>query len=170
MIHIVTGPPASGKSTWVAENARPGVDLIIDFDVLADAFGAGGSRTYDQGFARMVQASRRAAVDYVLKSDHWQGMSLDAYIIHTQPNEQQRQRYSEAHAQIHIIDPGEETVMQRIEAERPAHLKDVALDYYYPERRAIRRAQKKAEEATQWVYTSDGRRVPLRPRTSRRWG
>ncbi|MCZ4560711.1 hypothetical protein O4160_07640 [Rhodococcus sp. IEGM 1401] len=170
MIHVVTGPPASGKSTFVAEHARAGVDLVIDFDVMADAFGAGGSRTYDQAFARMVQASRRAAVDYVLKSDHWRGLALDAYIVHTAPNAHQRTRYAEVDATIHVLDPGEETVMQRIAAERPPHLKDVALDYYYPERREIRRAQKKAAEAQQFVYTSEGRRVPFKPRTSRQWG
>ncbi|QII06953.1 ATP-binding protein [Rhodococcoides fascians A25f] len=170
MIHIVTGPPASGKSTFVAEHARPGLDTVIDFDVMADAFGAGGSRVYDQALARMIQASRRAAVDYVLKSEYWRGLAVDAYIVHTSPNAQQRKRYAEVDATIHVIDPGEDVVMQRIAAERPAHLKDVALDYYYPERREIRRAQKKAAEAQQWVYTSEGRRVPLKPRTSRRWG
>ncbi|OZC70213.1 hypothetical protein CH276_02125 [Rhodococcus sp. 06-470-2] len=169
MIHVVTGPPASGKTTWVAEHARPGIDLVIDFDAMAGSFNAGaGSREYDQTFARMVQASRRAAVDYVLKSKYWTGPTVDAFIIHTNPNAEQRKRYSDVHAEFHIIDPGEEIVLARIEQQRPAHLREVALDWYHPERVEQRRAIKQAAQP-QYVYTSEGVRLPVRPRSTRRW-
>lgn len=35
---MVTGPPGSGKSTWVAQEARPG-DLVWDLDVVAAVIG-----------------------------------------------------------------------------------------------------------------------------------
>ena len=39
MIHVITGPPCAGKSTYIKDHAVAG-DLIIDFDVIASAFGA----------------------------------------------------------------------------------------------------------------------------------
>lgn len=34
VITVVTGPPCSGKSTYVRTHARPG-DIIVDFDAIA---------------------------------------------------------------------------------------------------------------------------------------
>lgn len=39
--YVVTGPPDSGKSTWVRSQARDG-DLVFDFDALASLMTLGG--------------------------------------------------------------------------------------------------------------------------------
>lgn len=44
---IVCGPPASGKSTWVAERASP-ADLVIDLDVIASELSGEGLHTWDR--------------------------------------------------------------------------------------------------------------------------
>jgi hypothetical protein len=41
-INLVVGPPGAGKSAYVAEHARPG-HLVIDYDAIASALGAGGA-------------------------------------------------------------------------------------------------------------------------------
>lgn len=38
MLHVICGPPCSGKSTYVREHAEDG-DLLVDYDVIAQAFG-----------------------------------------------------------------------------------------------------------------------------------
>lgn len=37
-VTVVSGPPCSGKSTYVAEHAEPG-DVVVDVDLIAHAFG-----------------------------------------------------------------------------------------------------------------------------------
>ena len=39
MIHVVSGPPCGGKSTYVDSHAQPG-DLRIDYDKIALSLGA----------------------------------------------------------------------------------------------------------------------------------
>ena len=40
MIHVVVGPPASGKSTYVDEHAAEN-EVKVDFNRIAQAFGSG---------------------------------------------------------------------------------------------------------------------------------
>lgn len=41
-LHVVTGPPCSGKSTYIAEHASPDA-TVIDLDAMAEALGYPGS-------------------------------------------------------------------------------------------------------------------------------
>lgn len=44
-LHVVTGPPAAGKTTYVEQHAQPG-DLRVDFDLLAQALGSPHSHNH----------------------------------------------------------------------------------------------------------------------------
>src|SRR5690606_407861 len=47
VLYVVTGPPASGKSTWVRAHAKPG-DVVVDYDILAGALsGAPSGNPHD---------------------------------------------------------------------------------------------------------------------------
>lgn len=65
MITVVTGPPCSGKSTYVREHARPG-DVVIDFDVIAQAFGSAGSHAHSPLVRQVTHAARKAAIESAL--------------------------------------------------------------------------------------------------------
>jgi hypothetical protein len=58
---VVIGPPCAGKTTYVATHATPG-DLIVDFDLIAQALGSGRTHEHDPQFMAVAQASRQSAV------------------------------------------------------------------------------------------------------------
>jgi hypothetical protein len=61
MLTVVTGPPCAGKSTYVRQHALPG-DVVIDFDVIAQAFGSPVSHGHDSQFWKVAIEARDAAI------------------------------------------------------------------------------------------------------------
>ena len=73
MIRLITGPPASGKSTYVRDHAKPG-DAIIDLDLLDG------------------DSVLRAALE---ESLHLQGSQKDAWVTRTLPDPADRKGFAE---------------------------------------------------------------------------
>lgn len=61
---LVTGPPCSGKSTYVAEHKAPG-DLVIDYDALAVALGSDDTHRHPDGIRHEAVGLRRVLVHRV---------------------------------------------------------------------------------------------------------
>lgn len=131
-LHVVLGPPASGKTTWVQDRAHPG-DIIIDYDRLALALTAptAPSHNHPRHLAQTTWRARQAAINEALK--HCQ--HTDVYIIHSQPRRDALAKYLAAGAQLHTIDPGEEIVLQRCRDQRPEKSLTVAIRWYAAQRR-----------------------------------
>jgi predicted kinase len=53
---LVTGAPASGKTTYVYENAEPG-DVIVDLDRLSEALGSPRDHDHDQHITSLALAA-----------------------------------------------------------------------------------------------------------------
>ena len=66
MIHVVTGPPCAGKSTYVRTNAKAG-DLRIDYDQLAQALGAEKSHAAEGLIKQAAFDAREGAIAAALK-------------------------------------------------------------------------------------------------------
>lgn len=66
MLTVVTGPPCSGKSTYVQERARPG-DIVIDFDLLAEALGSVSTHDHPEHIRHVAVATRKAAIQAALR-------------------------------------------------------------------------------------------------------
>lgn len=112
---VVTGPPAAGKTTWVAARAKPG-DIVIDQDLIAAALTVQGDlHDYGRTIRTIAQSARRAAITEALKASR----TLDVYIVHTQPGPTMQQVYRQHGARIITIDPGRDIVLARCRTERP---------------------------------------------------
>ena len=129
MLHIITGPPCSGKSTYVREHAQPG-DVRVDFDAIAQVLGAAVPHG-SEGLPRACAFKARTAVINHLLGHADEG---DAYIIHTSPADWQVEAYERAGAEFVALDVDLETCLERAEQDgRPEGEAD-AIRQWFAER------------------------------------
>ena len=95
MITVITGPPCAGKSTYAANNALPG-DLIIDFDLIAQALGSTERHDHQSWIRDVAAAAWGSAVRQALK--HHQRHS--AWIIDSRPSREREADYKHARAKF----------------------------------------------------------------------
>jgi hypothetical protein len=129
-ITVVTGPPASGKTTYVRENAGPD-DLIIDLDVLASALmvpGSHSSHGYPDHVRHVAIGARKAAIDRATRMVYRQGTAL--WIVHAIPSREQLADYELLRYDVLTIDPGREVVEPRARAERPPRMMRSVAAWY----------------------------------------
>lgn len=129
MIHVITGSPCSGKSTYVENNAKVG-DLRIDYDKIAQSLGA-DEKHNSQGIIREASfKARDGAIEVALKNP-----DAESWIIHTFPTESQMKAYEEVGADIIHLDTDKETCLARAEADgRPQATFD-GIERYFAEKK-----------------------------------
>lgn len=64
MIHLIYGPPCSGKSTYVAEHAAS-TDLVVDHDLLAQAAGSDRSHNHHATYRDEAESRFDELVDRI---------------------------------------------------------------------------------------------------------
>lgn len=157
MFTVIIGPPCAGKSTWVRQHAKPG-DIVIDFDLLAQALTVDDPRRHPHEHPGPVQvvtkAARNAAIDAAARLT-----TGDAYVIHSSPSAARLAEYARLDARIVTIDPGREVVFARVSRERPHRMLGAAQQWY---------AQRDAR--TQSGASQPGPRPPKAGTTSRGLG
>lgn len=136
MITVVTGAPCSGKSTHVANEAKPG-DIVIDMDRIALALTVDGATNhdYDEKLRSVARAARNAAVKQALSVAQGERY-LGVWIIHTDPSANDRQMYRAMNARIIEMDPGKQICLKRLDS-RPERNKLIArkvIEDYYAKR------------------------------------
>lgn len=124
MIHVVLGPPCSGKSTYVREHKKDG-DIVVDFDRLAEALGNDEKHAAPSPIKEVTFIARGAAIYAICKRDY------EAWIIHTKPTEFQRKLYDEAGAEYIEMETDMQTCLERCEADnRPEGTADIIRQYF----------------------------------------
>lgn len=104
-ITVVMGPPCSGKTTYVRQNARPG-DIIVDFDSLAFAMGSGVEHDHEQSYIIYACAARDAIVERLFRPP-----PARAWVILT--SEDQAQRLGLHEAEWKVLDTPLEVCRER---------------------------------------------------------
>ncbi|MFD5041970.1 AAA family ATPase [Streptomyces sp. NPDC058377] len=136
MLYVITGPPASGKSSWITARARP-TDIVIDLDRITLALAGPGAPqwTQDATLVKVAQRARFAAIDEAMKHRE----TVDVYLIHTMPSAKAEARYLRLGARIITVDPGRDVVMQRVRDMRQDGMVAVATRWYNAQAKAGRR-------------------------------
>ena len=127
MLYVVTGPPASGKSSWIAARAK-GTDIVVDLDSIALALAGPGAPRWQHHdvLLKVAHRARFAAIDEACQ--HLD--TTDVYLIHTQPSAKARAKYKRLNARIVVVDPGRDVVMQRVRDMRHPGMEGVVTRWY----------------------------------------
>lgn len=136
MLYVITGPPAAGKSSWIAARAKP-TDIVIDLDRITLALSGPGAPQWNQDeiLRKVALRARFAALDEAIKHRE----TTDTYLIHTMPSAQALARYHRLGAKVVAVDPGRDIVMQRVRDMRDPAMAAVATRWY--NRQAKQRTQ-----------------------------
>lgn len=121
-IVLVMGPVGSGKSTYVAEHARPS-DFIVDYDAISKAFGPAQPRGAPGGRHSVVDAVRGSVLTRIRRGE------VDAetiYIVSANPDAERMF----PHHDVVVVDPGRDVVLRRCGQERPAHFVRIVDEWY----------------------------------------
>ena len=94
MLTVITGPPCGGKSTYARQHAMPG-DIVIDFDLIAQALGSQVDHGHSDHIAAVAGRAWYAAVCEAI-AQHHQGRR--AWVVDTSPGEARRRQYEAAGA------------------------------------------------------------------------
>lgn len=127
MLYVITGPPAAGKSSWIAARAKS-TDIVIDLDRIALALAGPGAPQWqhDETLLAVAHRCRFAAIDEALKHRD----KVDVFLIHTMPSAKALARYRRLDAHVVTVDPGRDIVMQRVRDMRHDGMVAVATRWY----------------------------------------
>ena len=125
MIHVITGPPCAGKSTYLKEHAKDG-DLKVDFDRIAKTLGATESHNAEGIVKKAAFAARDAIIKTALDNP-----DEESWIIHTSPTDEQMSAYKKAGADIVILDPGKDECLARAERDKRPQATIDAINRWY---------------------------------------
>ena len=146
MLYVVCGPPASGKSSWIAARAKP-TDIVIDLDRIALALAGPDAPQWqhDEVLLKVAHRARFAALDEAVKHRD----TVDVYLIHTMPSAKALARYRRLDAKVVTVDPGEQVVRQRVRDMRAAGM-DAVVTRWYRQRNRLGSQAVTRQASRQW--------------------
>lgn len=112
---IVCGPPAAGKSRWVAERAGPG-DLVLDLDVIAAELSGQPLRGWDRRWLAPALRRRNELLAELAGEPGWPS----AWLIVSEPKARWRQWWADTlrPREIVVIEAPPDLCVARVQADR----------------------------------------------------
>lgn len=112
MITVITGPPCSGKTTYVREHAKPG-DVVVDFDAIAQALGSHAGHDHDPRLREITAAAWSAALDRLVTGYP----AMRAWIVDSRPTRPRLTAYQRAGARIVTLTAPADELHRRADAD-----------------------------------------------------
>lgn len=135
MLTVVTGPPCSGKSTYVRDRAARG-DIVVDFDPLAETLGSPTTHGHGSRHVHVALAAWRAAVAAAIRTHDW---GHTVWVVDSQPSDYRLRQYERAGATIVHLDAEAEVLHERArQAGRPDDTHQRITAWAGPSRRRSR--------------------------------
>ena len=113
-IHVVMGPPASGKSTFVEQNAPPGVPRFDFTNVASTVAGIDLAHDSPQPVMDVVLAMRRGLMGWALDPET---QVEELWLVNARPSDNTIAAFAAAGAVFHVLDPGEDECIARAQRE-----------------------------------------------------
>lgn len=129
MLTVVTGPPCSGKTTYVTQHRCEG-DIVIDYDNLAQALGSPVRHGHGDAVGQVTRAAREAAIRVAVDQHRYAGARV--WIVDTKPPKHRRQQYHRASAQWVRLDVDRAELHRRASIERPELWHQLIDDWFLP--------------------------------------
>ena len=125
---VVTGPPCSGKTTYILDRMAEG-DIMVDFDRIAQAISPKSPQyRYPEGIRLAVRAMRLAAIR------HSEEGELDGrlWLIDTalKDHDDVSARHRRMGAAVVELDPGIDVCLERAQGERPSEIVALIREWY----------------------------------------
>ena len=130
MITVVTGPPCSGKTTYIRHHAKPG-DLILDYDHIAQALGSPVAHDHPAWLREIAAAAWSAAVDQAIAT-HGAGR---AWIVDSRPTRHRQQAYQRARAKVIALTADRDELHRRADADNRGDEGHKRIDDWHAARR-----------------------------------
>lgn len=125
MIYVVVGAPCSGKSTHVTASKKRN-DIVVDYDKLAEAIGNDDKHNAKGVVRSLAFMLREKLIDEVLLQ-----AGVDAWIIHTSPNEKLIQRYIDSGCEFILMPTTQDECLSRADTDnRPDGTKGVIRNWF----------------------------------------
>ena len=106
-VTVISGPPCSGKTTYIQDHAEPG-DLIVDWDVLAVALT--GTRRPSKDLARFVADARDAVLAKVATGT----VDVNVWVVTTEQGDRLRMLADRLGATVHTMGTDLQTCLARL--------------------------------------------------------
>lgn len=115
-LHVVTGPPCAGKSTFV-DGLRTSTDLVIDLDRIASALGMLGEHIVWDGAPSVHRYVARSVRGHLIAKVLPDGLIRNAagvaFLIDAAPKPWQMRAYRAQGATFTALDPGRAVCKER---------------------------------------------------------